>query len=177
MNAGFGGAGFGFAQPAADRSLSEAEGITAEHNTKSVTIKADIQENRMPYMYILQCADGSYYTGSTWNLEKRFGEHQQGMGARHTAKRLPVKLVYCEEYARIDEAFFREKQVQGWSRKKKEALMAGNTDELHRLAACRNESSHAGFGNAGFGSAQPAENRSLMGHRSLSGAEGCDVYE
>lgn len=108
----------------------------------------------MPYMYILECADGSYYTGSTWNLEKRLWEHQQGIGARHTAKRLPVKLLYCEEYARIDEAYFREKQVQGWGRKKKEALMAGKFDELHQLAVCGNETSH--LRDAGFDSAQPA---------------------
>ncbi|ACD97217.1 GIY-YIG nuclease family protein [Trichlorobacter lovleyi] len=125
----------------------------------------------MPYMYILECADGSYYTGSTWNLEKRLWEHQQGIGARHTAKRLPVKLLYCEEYARIDEAYFREKQVQGWGRKKKEALMAGKFDELHQLAVCGNETSH--LRDAGFDCAQPAEpSRSDSGSRSLSAAEG-----
>ncbi|MDY0072726.1 MAG: GIY-YIG nuclease family protein [Thauera sp.] len=113
-------------------------------------------------MYILQCADQSYYTGSTWSLEKRLWEHQQGLGARHTAKRLPVQLVYCEEFERIDEAFHREKQVQGWSRKKKEALMASDFNALHRLAECRNGSSHAGFDFA-----QPAPSS-----RSLSEVEG-----
>ncbi len=73
----------------------------------------------MPHMYILQCADGSYYTGSTWNLEKRLWEHQNGLGANHTRQHSPVKLVYCEPYERIADAFAREKQVQGWSRKKK----------------------------------------------------------
>lgn len=48
----------------------------------------------MPYMYILECADGSYYTGSTWDLDRRLREHQSGEGANHTKKRLPVKLVY-----------------------------------------------------------------------------------
>lgn len=96
----------------------------------------------MPYIYILECCDGSYYTGSTWNLEKRFAEHQSGVGARHTAKRLPVHLVFCEEFARIDEAFYREKQIQGWSRKKKQALIASDFNCLHRLAMCRNETSH-----------------------------------
>ena len=91
------------------------------------------------YMYILECADGSYYTGSTKNLERRFAQHQAGEGARHTARRLPVKLLYYEEYSRIDEAFYREKQVQGWSRKKKEALMRGVTEELKKLAECMNE--------------------------------------
>ena len=91
------------------------------------------------YMYILQCCDESYYTGSTNNLELRLAQHQAGEGANHTKKRLPVKLVYFEEYARIDEAFYREKQVQGWSRKKKEALIKGMPEELHRLAECMNQ--------------------------------------
>ena len=77
------------------------------------------------YMYILQCADDSYYTGSTVDLEKRIDEHQNGTGANHTKKRLPVHLVYWEEFARIDEAFSREKQIQGWSRRKQEALIRG----------------------------------------------------
>jgi putative endonuclease len=94
-------------------------------------------------MYILKCADGSYYTGSTWNLEKRLAEHQSGLGANHTRKHLPVQLVYCEETDRIEDAYQREKQIQGWSRKKKEALMAGDTNALHRLAACRNETHYA----------------------------------
>lgn len=69
-------------------------------------------------MYMLECADGSYYTGSTNNLELRLAQHQEGEGANHTKNRLPVKLVYSEEFNRIDEAFYREKQVQGWSREK-----------------------------------------------------------
>lgn len=86
------------------------------------------------YMYILECADGSYYTGSTTNLELRLAQHQNGEGANHTKKRLPVRLVYYEEYPRIDEAFYREKQVQGWSRKKKEALINGTPELLPKLA-------------------------------------------
>ena len=85
-------------------------------------------------MYILLCADGSYYTGSTTDLERRLEQHQNGEGANHTKKRLPVSLLYYEEYSRIDEAFYREKQVQGWSRKKKEALIEGKSDLLPLLA-------------------------------------------
>ncbi|MDB5247761.1 MAG: Excinuclease subunit domain protein [Segetibacter sp.] len=91
------------------------------------------------YMYILECVDGSYYTGSTNNLELRLAQHQNGEGANHTKKRLPLRLVYFEKFQRIDEAFYREKQVQGWSRKKKEALIAGMPAELHKLATCMNE--------------------------------------
>jgi|ERR1035437_450547 putative endonuclease len=86
------------------------------------------------WMYILECSDGSYYTGSTNNLELRLKQHANGEGANHTKNRLPVKLVYCEEFSRIDEAFYREKQVQGWSRKKKEALIRNQPDTLPELA-------------------------------------------
>ncbi len=96
-------------------------------------------------MYILQCSDDSYYTGSTNNLELRLAQHQSGEGANHTKKHLPVKLVYFEEYPRIDAAFYREKQVQGWSRKKKEALIKGMPAELHKLAECINQSHYRNY--------------------------------
>ena len=86
------------------------------------------------YMYILQCFDDSYYVGSTKDIDRRFNEHQDGKGAIYTARRLPVKLVYFEEFTRIDEAFYREKQVQGWSRKKRAALINGATHLLPKLA-------------------------------------------
>ena len=85
-------------------------------------------------MYILECVDDSYYTGSTNNLELRLAQHAAGEGANYTKNRLPVKLVYCEEFQRIDEAFYREKQVLGWGRKKKESLINGNTEWLPELA-------------------------------------------
>ena len=86
------------------------------------------------YMYILECADGSYYTGSTNDLDARVIEHQDGEGANYTKKRLPVKLVYFEEYDRIDDAFYREKQVQRWRRQKKEALINGEFQKLPALS-------------------------------------------
>jgi putative endonuclease len=91
------------------------------------------------YMYILECDDGYYYTGSTTDLEKRIEQHQNGEGANFTKKHLPVKLVYYEEFDRIDHAFTREKQIQGWSRTKKEALIAASTNLLHNLSECKNE--------------------------------------
>jgi putative endonuclease len=96
-------------------------------------------------MYILRCANGSYYTGSTKNLERRLQQHQNGEGANHTKKHLPITLVYFEEFKRIDNAFYREKQIQGWSRKKKEALINGFPEKLHDLAKCLNSTSHLGF--------------------------------
>ena len=90
------------------------------------------------YMYILKCANGNYYTGSTNDLEKRLEQHQNGEGSNFTKKHLPVKLVYFEEFQRIDDAFYREKHLQGWSRKKKEALINGQIEKLHNLAKCKN---------------------------------------
>jgi len=88
-------------------------------------------------MYILLCANGQYYTGSTNDLERRLAQHQMGEGANFTRKHLPVKLVYFEEFQLVSDAFYREKQVQGWSRAKKEALINGDKNKLHELAKCR----------------------------------------
>jgi putative endonuclease len=85
-------------------------------------------------MYILECSDGSYYVGSAMDLEQRVMQHQQGEGAKYTARRLPIKLVYAEEFLRIDDAFRREKQVQGWSRAKRESLIRGDFEALPRLS-------------------------------------------
>jgi predicted GIY-YIG superfamily endonuclease len=90
--------------------------------------------DRMPWVYILRCADRSYYVGSTRNLEKRFLQHASGDGAAYTRTRLPVELVFAEEFRHVHEAYEREKQIQGWSRKKREALIAANFDALPRLS-------------------------------------------
>ena len=89
---------------------------------------------KIGYVYILKCSDGSYYTGSTTDLERRIQQHQVGEGANYTKRRRPVKLIYFEEYDRIDVAFYREKQIQGWSRRKKEALIEGRLEDLPLLA-------------------------------------------
>jgi len=94
------------------------------------------------YMYILECSDGSYYTGSTIDLEVRLVQHQEGKGANHTKKRLPVRLVYVEEYDSIAKAFYREKQIQGWRREKKEALINGELEKLPTLSECRNDTNY-----------------------------------
>lgn len=86
------------------------------------------------YMYILKCVDGSYYTGSTVDLEKRLWQHQNGEGANYTKKHLPVELVYSEEFSTVEAAYEREKQIQKWTRKKKEALIRGDFNTLHKLA-------------------------------------------
>jgi len=93
---------------------------------------------KIGYVYILECSDGSFYTGSTIDIEKRLIEHQEGKGSNHTKKRLPVALVYLEKFTSIKEAFNREKQIQGWSRNKKIALIEKNFDLLPKLAECKN---------------------------------------
>jgi len=81
-------------------------------------------------MYILLCSDNSYYTGSTNDIDYRIFQHQQGEGANYTKKRLPVKLIYCEHFDSVADAYYREKQIQGWSRRKKEALMKNDIQSL-----------------------------------------------
>jgi len=90
------------------------------------------------FVYILKCSDGSFYTGSTKDLELRIQQHKSGEGAKHTKNRLPIELIYFEEHQRIDAAFYREKQIQRWTRKKKEALIFGADNLLHQLAVCKN---------------------------------------
>ena len=126
-------------------------------------------------MYILKCADGSYYTGSTKNLERRLWQHQNGEGANFTKKHLPVELVYVEEFSRIDEAFYREKQIQGWSRKKKEALIDGDFNKLHEFAECQNETNYKKM-NVSVASASLTDLSDINSPpRCLSGVEGSGV--
>ncbi|MEO5921738.1 MAG: GIY-YIG nuclease family protein [Pseudolysinimonas sp.] len=91
----------------------------------------------MPWVYILECSDGSYYVGSTRDLERRFAQHASGEGAEYTRSRLPVRLVFAEEFERIDDAYVREKQVQGWSRAKRRALIDRSYDSLPDLSGSR----------------------------------------
>ncbi|MBI5890197.1 MAG: GIY-YIG nuclease family protein [Nitrosomonadales bacterium] len=86
------------------------------------------------WVYILRCADVSYYTGHTDNLEKRMGEHQTGACGGYTAEHLPVELVWSQECTTREEALSAELQIKGWSRKKKEAMMLGNWGAVSQLA-------------------------------------------
>ena len=93
---------------------------------------------RSSWVYILLCASGSYYTGCTTELAKRISQHKQGLVKGYTSKRLPVKVVFTQEFHDIKYAIEAERQIKGWSRKKKEALIDGNFHLLHLLAECRN---------------------------------------
>ncbi len=88
----------------------------------------------MFWVYILRCVDGSYYTGHTDNLEARIGLHQSGGCDGYTASRLPVEMLWSQECTTREEALSAEMQIKGWSRKKKEALMRGDWEEVSRLA-------------------------------------------
>lgn len=92
--------------------------------------------------YMLRCADGSYYLGHTDELEKRIAEHQHGEGCAWTKSRLPVELVWRQEFPDREAARAAEQQIKRWSRAKKEALIEGNFDLL-RLHAGRSKLSRA----------------------------------
>ena len=91
----------------------------------------------MPHFYILECIDRTMYVGSTIDLERRLAQHQRGEGSAYTRRRLPVRLIYSMEFDRIEDAFALEKQVQGWSRAKRLALIEGRFDALPGLSRKR----------------------------------------
>jgi putative endonuclease len=87
------------------------------------------------YLYILQCADGSYYTGTARSgLERRIAEHNAGIFGGYTAQRRPVTLVFSQWFDRITDAIAAERQVKGWSRAKKEALIRSDFARLSELS-------------------------------------------
>jgi putative endonuclease len=87
------------------------------------------------WLYVLLCADGSYYVGTTrGDLERRFAEHQDGSFGGYTATRRPVQLVYYQPFQRITDAIPAERQVKGWRREKKDALIRGDFDLLPALS-------------------------------------------
>ena len=97
---------------------------------------------KLSWVYILKCSDGSYYTGCTSNLEQRIQQHNFKKYDNYTSTRLPVELVYSQQFSNINNAIATEGQIKGWSRSKKEALINGDFDLLHSLAECKNETSY-----------------------------------
>ena len=86
------------------------------------------------YLYILRCRDGSYYVGSTTNPDYRVQQHKDGEGGDYTQRRLPVELVYAEEFESIHEAFLAEREVECWRREKKDALIRLDYEALPELS-------------------------------------------
>ena len=89
------------------------------------------------YAYLLRCSDGSYYAGHTDLMEVRLAQHQAGALGGYTARRRPVELVWCDLFPTRDEAFAAERQIKGWTRAKKEALIAGDWERLQQLSRNR----------------------------------------
>lgn len=87
------------------------------------------------FVYILRCSDGSYYVGSTrTTLEERLAQHNVATFDGYTARRRPVTLAFCQEFDRITDAIAAERQLKGWRRAKKEALIRGEPEALRELA-------------------------------------------
>ena len=90
------------------------------------------------HVYMLRCADGSYYVGSARRgLERRLSEHNSGTFGGYTSKRLPVELVWSEHFLDITDAIAAERQIKGWSRSKKDALIRGDYEAIRILAKRR----------------------------------------
>ena len=98
------------------------------------------------YVYILKCSDNSYYTGFTNNIERRFSEHTSGLNKEcYTFNKRPLELVFCTEFNDVKQAIAFEKQVKGWSRKKKEAIINDKWEDLNEFSQCLNKTSHKNF--------------------------------
>ena len=91
------------------------------------------------FVYMLRCADGSFYVGSATgsDLTLRIAQHEAGTIEGCTSLRRPVTLVWSEFFNRITDAIAVERKIKGWSRKKKDALIAGDWDSVRRLAKRR----------------------------------------
>ena len=92
----------------------------------------------MAHVYLLRCRDGTLYVGSTRNLPARLWQHQQGRGGDYTSHRLPVELVWAQEYDRVGDAYAVERRLNGWSHAKKQAVVDGQWHLLPGLARSRN---------------------------------------
>ena len=111
------------------------------------------------WTYILRCADGSFYTGHTDNLEHRVGAHSVGKGCDYTARRQPVALAWCQEFPTRLEALEAERQIKPWSRKKKEALIASDWAALSHWALPPGARPSTSLGTNGLGSSRQSEGR------------------
>ena len=95
------------------------------------------------YVYILECSDSSFYIGVTNDIGRSFIEHSTGLHEESdTFSRRPLKLVYCKQFKHPIRAIEFEKQLKGWTKAKKLALINNDLEQLHDLAACKNETRH-----------------------------------
>jgi predicted GIY-YIG superfamily endonuclease len=122
------------------------------------------------YTYLLQCNDGSYYTGHTDNLEARLDMHERGILQGYTHSRRPVRLVWSEAFEAREEALEAEWRIKGWSRAKKEALIRGDWDTIRALAAMRSTDRVASGAPLTTAAAHPsrASGRAVLGSANTS---------
>jgi putative endonuclease len=100
------------------------------------------------YVYIVECRDGSYYTGVTNDVHRRLFEHNEGTDSKaYTYSRRPVRLAFTENFGDPRYAIAAEKRIKGWTRRKKEALIAGDWETIQELAECKNETHHRNLNN------------------------------
>ena len=100
----------------------------------------------MAWTYILECSDGSYYVGSTIDLERRLWQHNNDPdGPAYTKRRRPARVVWSAQYDSIEQAFAYEKQIQGWARRKREALIRGDFELLPDLSSRQTSSTDRWF--------------------------------
>jgi predicted GIY-YIG superfamily endonuclease len=97
------------------------------------------------FVYMLRCSNGSFYVGHTDDLEKRMAEHDAGVGCDHTRRLRPVTLLYVCEFPTREEALASERQLKGWSRAKKQALVEGDWDRIVALARRRSVTRYMPF--------------------------------
>jgi len=117
-------------------------------------------------LYILECADGSFYIGHTDNLDKRMEQHDQGKGCAYTSMRRPLKLIHAEAFETRIEALAMERKLKGWSRAKKLAYVAGDWDVVSTLAKGRHRRQLARQG----ASTPPAARATLSANGDVAGA-------
>jgi putative endonuclease len=106
------------------------------------------------WAYMLHCADRSFYVGHTDDLDVRIAQHLSGEWGGYTSTRLPVKLVWADEFPSRYEALSAERRIKGWTRAKKLALIRGDWSSISRLARNRQEKGKASTSSARTGSVQ-----------------------
>ncbi|MGH3349781.1 MAG: GIY-YIG nuclease family protein, partial [Nocardioides sp.] len=120
-------------RPHEESPLVVSTGSTTKESATE-TVGAHAHDEHMAYTYMLLCADRTLYVGSTTDLERRMTEHRVGLGSEYTRHRLPVQLIWYEQYDNVAHAFAREKQIQNWGRAKRIALVQGRLGKLPALA-------------------------------------------
>lgn len=121
--------------PSLPRARSESKGFPSGLSLR-LSLRVEDMSDTI-HVYILRCADGSYYIGLTEDLEGRENAHNNGRGSTYTFLRRPVRLVYSESYDSLEKAVGRERQLKRWSRTKKKALIVGDAATLKQLSKRR----------------------------------------